>query len=259
MPQMGEKKTFVVSGGGSGIGLAVVEQLLALDAQVVVLDVKFASSLKATDNIMLIATDVSVSSQVMQAANAVKETWGRIHGLCNSAGIQTYGTVTETSEEIWDRTLDINLKGMFLTAKFFIPLMRQGGSIVNVASVQGVASQRRVAAYSASKGGVIALTKSLAADYAERGIRANAVLPGAIDTPMLRWSASLAGDVPKVLDEWGKNHILGRCGHPGEVAALIVFLLSDAASFITGGEYRVDGGLTSVLPGGVLTGEGDNK
>jgi NAD(P)-dependent dehydrogenase (short-subunit alcohol dehydrogenase family) len=172
--------------------------------------------------------------------------------LISSAGIQRYGTVVDTEEEVWDEVLSVNLKGMYLASKHAIPRMRErgGGSIVNVSSVQAFASQKGVAAYTASKGGINALTHAMAVDHAEENIRVNAVCPGSVDTPMLRWAADLfkgEKSAEETVEDFGKMHPLGRVAKTEEVAEVIVFLASDKASFVTGGEYKVDGGLLSAL------------
>ncbi len=173
---------------------------------------------------------------------------------CSStrAGINLYGTVDTFSEEDWDRQLDVNLKGTFLTCKHVIPQMRKrgGGSIVNTASVQAFASQRTVAAYAASKGGIVSFTTTVALDHAAEGIRCNCIAPGSIRTPMLEMAAGKFGDgdIEATIALWGSAHPIGRVGTIEEVANLVLFLASDEASFCTGGAYRVDGGLLSPLP-----------
>lgn len=147
--------------------------------------------------------------------------------------------------------LRVNLKSMFLMSKYCVPRMLEagGGAIVNVASVQGFAAQRGVAAYSASKGGAIALTRAMAVDFAPK-VRVNCVCPGSVDTPMLRNAAALLADDPEeAVQRWGKMHPMGRVARPEEVAAAIVFLAGPDASFITGAALLVEGGLLSVIGG----------
>jgi NAD(P)-dependent dehydrogenase (short-subunit alcohol dehydrogenase family) len=178
--------------------------------------------------------------------------YGGVDILVNSAGIQRYGTVVDTSEELWDEVLAVNLKGMFLTAKHCVPELRRrgGGTIVNVASVQAFATQGGVAAYAASKAGVVGLTKAIAVDHAAGNVRCNAVCPGSVDTPMLRFAAGLFkgdGTEDDTIRGWGSSHPLGRVARPEEVAEVIAFLAGDRASFVTGAELRVDGGLLAQI------------
>ena len=172
--------------------------------------------------------------------------------LVNSAGVQRYGTVADTEESVWDEVLGVNLKGIYLASRYAIPEMRErgGGTIVNVSSVQAIASQRGVAAYTASKGGINALTRAMALDHAHENIRVNAVCPGSVDTPMLRWAADLfkgEDTVEATVEDWGRMHPLGRVARPEEVAEVICFLASPKASFVTGADYNVDGGLLAAL------------
>ena len=177
---------------------------------------------------------------------------GGVDVLVNSAGVQRYGTVVETEEEGWDEVLDVNLKGIYLASRYAIPGMKKrgGGAIVNLSSVQAFASQTGVAAYTASKGGINALTRAMALDHAGENIRVNAVCPASVDTPMLRWSADLfKGDksVEETLEDWGTMHPVGRVARPEEVAEVIAFLAGPRASFVTGGDYKVDGGMLAAL------------
>ncbi len=152
-----------------------------------------------------------------------------------------------TDESLWDRTLDVNLKGMFLTAKFAIPEIKKqgGGAVVNISSVQGLVCQRNVAAYATSKGGAIALTRAMAMDYARDNIRVNCICPGSIDTPLLRYGAGQHGPLEEVLKEWGKMHPIGRIGKAEEIAKTVLFLWSDDAGFLLAQPIVVDGGLIS--------------
>jgi NAD(P)-dependent dehydrogenase (short-subunit alcohol dehydrogenase family) len=196
--------------------------------------------------------DVRSSEQVAHLVAFTVEIFGGIDILVNSAGIQRYGSAVETDEAVWDAVLETNLKSIYLTARYAIPEMRKrgGGSIVNVSSVQAFASQKGVAAYTASKGGINALTRALALDHAAERIRVNAVCPASVDTPMLRWAADLFKEeksVEQVVQEWGAMHPLGRVARPEDVAEVIAFLASSRASFVTGGCYPVDGGLLAAL------------
>jgi len=172
---------------------------------------------------------------------------GRLDALVCSVGLQSYGTVETTSVRDWDEVMAVNVRSMFLMAKYAVPLLRSsgGGAIVLVSSVQAVACQANVVAYAASKGAIVSMARAMAVDHAAERIRVNAVLPGSVDTPMLRASARrLNPDDPgAVVREWGRGHPMGRVATPAEVAEVCVFLASPLASFVTGAEVRVDGGL----------------
>jgi NAD(P)-dependent dehydrogenase (short-subunit alcohol dehydrogenase family) len=170
--------------------------------------------------------------------------------LVYSAGIQRYGTADEVSIEQWDLVQSVNARGAFVAAHFVVPKMTRGGAIVHVSSVQGVACQTSVPAYAASKGTLDTLTKAMAIDFAARGIRVNAVLPGTVDTPMVRAAAEMFSEgrsSDAVVARWGGTHPLGRVAQPREIAQAIAFLLSEEASFVTGALLPVDGGLLAQL------------
>ena len=259
---MSSINTVVVTGGAKGIGLGCTLKFLSDGVTVVCADLDESalqqlSNSHPSNEFIGRKVDVSSEIQIKELAEEVSRNFGKIDALVNCAGIQTYGTVTETSEELWDKTFNVNVKSMFLTAKHFVPLLKANGkgAIVNISSVQSLVSQKGVVAYSASKGAINALTRALAIDLAEFQIRANAVLPGSVDTPMLRNAAELfKGDksVDQIVADWGKGHPLGRVAKPSEIGELVSFLCSDSATFITGGSYVIDGGLTSqvavVLP-----------
>ncbi len=255
-----QNKVVVVSGGGNGIGRATAKLLASQGASVVVVDIVPDSAEETVSQItsngghaISVVADASNAEEVKAVPEMAIKTFGAIHYLVNSVGIQTYGTVIETDEDLWDRTLNVNLKSVYMLSHHCLPeIVKQGGgAVVNVASVQGYnSSQQRVAAYATSKAGVIALSRSMSLDHAADGIRVNCVLPGSVDTPLLRAGAAtfaVDGDVQAVVDLWGESHPIGRVGQPEEIAQVIAFLLSERASFVTGATITADGGLTTKL------------
>lgn len=251
-------KVAVVTGAGVGIGRATALRLAEEGAEVVALDrdhdtaAETVEAIKAAGGSARPAScDITASDQVAATFARVADELGGLDVLINNAGVTRYGTVEEFSEEDWDLILDTNVKGTFLTVKHAVPLMRRrgGGAIVNAASTQAFASQPLVAAYSASKGAIVSMTRTLALDHAKDGIRVNCFCPGSVQTPMLRYGAEvlLDADPDQTMQEWGRLHPLGRLIQPEEVAALIAFLASDEAAAITGAPYLVDGGLLAKL------------
>ena len=248
-------KVAVVTGAATGIGKATALAFASDGASVVLADVNVEAmnetmrELEAAGGTGLaVVADVSRGEDASRIASEAVNHFGGIDYLVASAGIQTYGTVVDTDEDTWDRTLAVNLKGVYLASKYCIPQMvkRGGGAIVNVASVQGLQSQPNVAAYAASKGALIAMTRTMALDHAKDGIRVNSLCPGSIDTPLLRFAADTHSpdDPLGAIEEWGKLHALGRVGKPEEMAQVALFLVSEAASFMTGATVVADGGLT---------------
>ena len=249
-------KSIVVTGGSLGMGRACAERFASAGGKVLVIANDKASVDTAVAEIGTNATgfvgDVRKADDMRAAVGLAVAKHGGVDILVCCAGIQRYGTVVDTAEDVWDDVLDINLKGIFLAAKFAIPEMKKrgGGAIVAISSVQSYASQAGVAAYTASKGAINALVCAMALDHAPDNITVNAVCPASIDTPMLRWAADLwKGDstAEKTLEAWGKGHPIGRVGKASEVADLVAFLASDKARFITGADMKIDGGALSKL------------
>ena len=194
--------------------------------------------------------NVADFAAVQAAADATVAAFGAIDSLVVSAGIQRYGTAVSTDEAQWDEVMGVNLKGAWNAAKACIPyVQKQGGSIVNVSSVQALASQQNVLAYTASKHGLIGLTRSMAMDFAKDGIRANAVCPGTVDTPMLKWAASLDPNPQSVYDACNAMHPIGRIAQPREIGEVVAFLAHESSSFVTGAVWTVDGGLLTQIGG----------
>ena len=240
-----DDRVAVVTGGAKGIGAATARLLRDAGARVALLDTDEAGAALAAElGGLFVRCDVSRGAEVAAAFARVREAFGGVDVLVNNAGIQRYGTVTETSEAAWDEVLGVNLKSAFLCAHEALPMMqaRGGGVVVNVASVQAFITQQSVAAYTTSKTALLGLTRSIAVDYAP-GVRCVAVCPGTVDTPMLRWAVAQSPDPEDVMAEVHEMHPLKRIGTPEEIAALIVYLCSDAAAFITGQAFRIDGGL----------------
>lgn len=252
-------KVAVVTGAGSGIGAAAASELARQGARVAALDLDEEAARRVADAAATASgqdttarfCDVRDGEGCRAALAAAAARFGGIDVLVNSAGVVRYGRIDELPEEDWDLQLDTNLKGTYLMARHAMPLLRRrgGGAIVSVASTQAFASQELVPAYAASKGAIVALTRSLALDHARDGIRVNAVAPGSVDTAMLRYAAErlAPSDPDGAISSWGQSHPIGRVIAAGEVAQVITFLASDSASAVTGATYLVDGGATARL------------
>lgn len=242
------EKVAIITGGASGIGEATAAEFGACGTKVMILD--RARPTAMISNARFISCDVASSRDVEAAAAQIGEEFGEVAFLVNSAGIQRYGTGVSTSEKTWDEVMAINVKAMFLCFRAFFPLMkRAGASVVNVSSVQGIGALPNSVAYVTSKHAIAGMTRALAIDHAQDNIRVNCVCPGAVDTPMFRSSAQETDGLPSLLQEVGGLHALGRIARPEEIARVIAFLCSDDASFITGGIYLVDGGMTALVAG----------
>jgi len=249
----------LVTGAGVGIGRATAMLLAQEGARVVVQDVN-ADTAEETAQLINHAGGEAVSTggDVTSSANAeamVKRTmdsYGRLDVLFNNAGIWRGGTILDINEEDWDRTMGVNVKGIYLVSRYAVQqMMRQeSGSIINAASVAALRGSPMSAAYHASKGAVLLLTKCMAVDFGRYGIRVNCICPGIIDTQMadqLLTYRSLGDDDRKqaLIETYEERHPVGRFGQPAEVAKVVLFLASDESSFVSGAAWSIDGGLSA--------------
>jgi meso-butanediol dehydrogenase / (S,S)-butanediol dehydrogenase / diacetyl reductase len=251
MDRLKDKVAFI-TGAGSGIGSACALRFAAEGASVVGFDVserfddRWRAAAQDALHAFLLTGDVRDTSGVAAALAEVKRRFGRLDVVVNSAGVAGGGPVHLVSDEEWSRVIDVNLKGTFNVCRQALPIMMEqgAGNIVNIASIEGLEASEGGSAYNASKGAVVLLTRNIAMDYARKGIRANAVCPGFIETPLLEQVLAMPG-----LEEFRRRiadaHQLGRLGKPEEIASATLFLASDEASFITGHALVVDGGFTA--------------
>jgi meso-butanediol dehydrogenase / (S,S)-butanediol dehydrogenase / diacetyl reductase len=237
-------KVAIVTGASSGIGQACASLLRTRGVQVVNFDVIPADGGPGVD---YFATNVSDDASVASSVQAVAARYGRIDILVNCAAIQIMGTLLETTSESWDRLHAVNLKGVFLCSKAAMPYLQASGAgaIVNISSILGVVADPDLAAYGAMKGGVIALTKSMAIGYGPTGVRVNCICPGDVNTPMVAAYFDNARDPAALRAEVYSKYALRRIAEPAEIAEVVAFLASEASSFMTGAVLIVDGGLTS--------------
>jgi NAD(P)-dependent dehydrogenase (short-subunit alcohol dehydrogenase family) len=248
-----EGKVAIVTGSAMGIGRASAALLAREGARVVLADVdeergKETLSLIEEDGgeALFVKTDVSKPADVKAAVDEAVDGYGRLDVLHNNVGIALGASVVDTTEDLWNRVLDVNLGGVYRGCKYAIPHMMSngGGSIINSASVQGLRGFKGWAAYAASKGGIIALTQQVAIEYAPHGIRVNCIAPGTILTPMNEKVFEETDDPEALRETWNRMHPVGRFGQPEEVAEAVLFLAADSSSFITGQCLVVDGGVT---------------
>lgn len=244
--------------GTSGIGRASAVRLAAGGARVLALGIDAVMNAELDQlakgeglNCAARLCDVSDDAQVAGAVAECIAQHGRLDIIVNAAAVHPYGKVTTTDAATWARCMAVNVGSIYLTGHHGIPHMTCGGAIVNISSVQGHNCQQNVAAYVATKGAIHALTRGMALDHADAGIRVNSISPGSVRTPILSLAARTYGgegvSEEEAFARFGAAHPIGRIGEPEEVADLVAYLASDKAGFITGSDFRIDGGLTAGL------------
>jgi meso-butanediol dehydrogenase / (S,S)-butanediol dehydrogenase / diacetyl reductase len=244
--------------GTTGIGLACAIRLAESGAKVLACGIDDAANAAlvgmAAQRSLSIhprKTDMSVPAEVEAAVAEAVSRFGGLDIIVNAAAIHPFGTVVSTDFEVWQACMAVNVGSIYLTAHYGVPeiVKRGGGAIVNISSVQGFNCQQNVAAYVASKGAIHALTRAMALDHADQNIRVNSVSPGSVRTPILELAARTYGgpgvSVEQAFARFGAAHPIGRIGEPEEVAELVAYLASDKAGFVTGSDYKIDGGLTA--------------
>ena len=237
-------KVAIVTGGSRGIGRAIVDRFARDGAMVV--DASRTPASDAGERVVPISTDVAEPEDVRRLVSETTRRFGGIDVLVNNAALELEGTIEETEPDAWDRVMRVNLRGPFLCAKYALPALRERrGVIINIASVDGHWAEPGLAAYCASKGGLLALTRAIAVDHGSDGVRCTAICPSYVRTDMLDQFFDAQPDPDRARSEAAALHALDRISDPAEVASLAAWLASDEATFASGQAFVLDGGLTA--------------
>lgn len=239
----------LVTGAAGGLGRAIVEQLHGAGARIVAEDIapEVAELEHADGSIVALVGDVALSVTAERAVALAQERFGRLDVLVNNAGRVLFRAITDTSDDEWDGLIASNARGAFVHSRTALPALERtgAGAIVNIASISGLVGLRDQVAYCMTKGAVVELTRALAVDYAARGVRVNAIAPGAIGTSLLLDPLREMGDLDEMLEMVAGHHPMARISSPAEIAEVVCFLASPRASFMTGAIVAADGGYTA--------------
>ncbi len=249
------ERTAIITGGAYGIGRAIAKRFAAAGDSVIIADrdrergaALERELLDKNLSAVFYAIDLRDTGAVEELIGFAVSRFGGIDFLCNNAGVEINRSAEQFTQDDWNSMMEVNLRAAFIASKFAFPhLKERGGSIVNIASVQGLACEANTAVYAATKGGLLALTRGMAIDFAPHGVRVNAICPGAIHTGMMEKYTETQADPEAVLNALGAKIPMGRIGKPEEIAAVAYFLASSEASYVTGAHFVVDGGLLAHL------------